>query len=157
MNQQCSLSVITSIFPYYKYDRRVLFDKYFSMKIAAERISKPRKMNRKEINILRQRISKHVTLSTLHMLLIFKVQLRYVLHITAEYYVEMLNSCLKSRLWFHITSKCILGSFISSSILVALAIDSLILCISYVGINLAVFVSTFWHMWDNIENALQRH
>ena len=99
MNQQCSLSVITSIFPYYKYDRRVLFDKYFSMKIATERISKPRKMNRKEINILRQRISKHVTLSTLHMLLIFKVQLRYVLYVTEEYYVEMSNSCLESILY----------------------------------------------------------
>ena len=36
MNQQCSLSVITSIFPCYKYDRRVLFDKYFLMKIATE-------------------------------------------------------------------------------------------------------------------------
>ena len=96
MNQQCSLSVITSIFPYYKYDRRVLFDKYFSMKIATERISKPRKMNRKEINILRQRISKHVSLSTLLMIVIFKVQLRYVLKMDAEYHISMLYLCLGS-------------------------------------------------------------
>ena len=86
------------IFRYDKYDRRVLFSKYLSLKMVTERISKSTKMNRKEINILRQRISKHVSLSTLLMIVIFKVQLRYVLQMDAEYHISMLYLCLGSRL-----------------------------------------------------------
>ena len=67
------------------------------MKMVTERISKSRKMNRKEINILRQRISKHVTLSTLLMIVIFEVEFRYVLNMDAEYHISMLNSCTVSR------------------------------------------------------------
>ena len=148
------------IFPYYKYDRRVLFNKYFSLKMVTERISKSRKMNRKEINILRQRISKHVSLSTLLMIVIFKVQLRYVLQMDAEYHISMLYLCLGSRLSCKST-KCISNKVISSWILVTLAIDNLIPCISYVGINLVVFVWVYVGTWvttlKTCCNAINRH
>ena len=68
------------------------------LKMVTERISKSRKMNRKEINISRQKISKHVTLSTLLVIVIFKVQLRYVLQMDSEYHISMLYLCLGSRL-----------------------------------------------------------
>ena len=157
------------IFPYYKYDSRVLFNKYFSMKMVTERISISRKMNRKEINISRQRISKHVTLSTLLMIVIFKVEFRYVLNMDAEYHISMLYLCLGSRLSCIVilnakrfkSTKCISNKVISSWILVTLAIDSLIPCISYVGINLVVFVWVYVGTWvttlKTCCNAINRH